>query len=175
MLFKNFKPDMYYKDIFSINYSKLRSKGIKCLLFDLDNTIEPILIPYPDSEDIRLFSKLKIMGFKVIIMSNSKRERVISFAKKLGVDYNFLSAKPFIKAYLKLMYKYNFKSYEIAAIGDQIVTDVYGANNAQMTSIFVDKISNIELKKTKINRFIEKIILNHLKNKNEFEKGNYYE
>lgn len=174
-MFKNFKPDMYYKDIFSINYSKLRSKGVRCLLFDLDNTIEPIIISYPDSEDIRLFSKLKIMGFKVIIMSNSKKSRVVKFAKKLGVDYNFLSAKPFIKAYLKLMYKYNFKSYEIAAIGDQLMTDVYGANNAKIVSVLIDPISNIELKKTKINRLFEKFILSYLKNKTGFEKGNYYE
>lgn len=174
-MFKKFKPNLYYKDIFSINYSKLRSKGVRCLLFDLDNTIEPILIPYPDSEDVRLFSKLKIMGFKVIIMSNSKRSRVVKFAKKLGVDYNFLSAKPFIKVYLKLMYKYNFKPDEIACIGDQLLTDVYGANNAKMVSVLVDKISDVELKKTKINRFLENFIFAYFKGKDVFIKGRYYE
>ena len=32
-------PDMYKLNIFNINYELLKEKGIKCLLFDLDNTI----------------------------------------------------------------------------------------------------------------------------------------
>ena len=34
-----FKPTIYNKDIFSINYDKLKEKGITCLVFDLDNTL----------------------------------------------------------------------------------------------------------------------------------------
>ena len=34
-----FKPDMYKKDIYEINYEKLQDLGIKYLFFDLDNTI----------------------------------------------------------------------------------------------------------------------------------------
>lgn len=174
-MLKVFKPNMYYKDIFSINYNKLQAMGIKCLLFDLDNTIEPIFIPLPDEKDIRFFNNLKTMGFKIIVMSNSKKERVGIFAKRLGVDYNSYSMKPFIKSYLKLMYKYKFKRDEIAAIGDQLVTDIYGANNLKIISILVDKISEVEENKTKLNRFVEKIILNHFKSNGSFIKGNYYE
>ena len=36
-----YKPDMYKKDIYSIDYKKLKSYGIKCILFDLDNTLVP--------------------------------------------------------------------------------------------------------------------------------------
>ena len=32
-----YKPDMYQKDIYSIDYKKLKSYGIKCILFDLDH------------------------------------------------------------------------------------------------------------------------------------------
>ncbi|HOP65843.1 MAG TPA: YqeG family HAD IIIA-type phosphatase [Bacilli bacterium] len=174
-MFKIFKPKMYYKDIFSVNYELLKEKGIKCLLFDLDNTIEPIIIPLPDDEDIAFFNKLKGMGFKVIIMSNGYKERVTKFAKKLKVDVIYFSLKPFVKSYLTMMYKYHLKPKEIAAIGDQLVTDIWGANNAKITSIFVDRICDIEKKGTKINRFFEKLILNYFQKHNMFEKGNYYE
>lgn len=174
-MFKMFKPNMYYKDIFSINYNKLKTMGIKCLLFDLDNTIEPIFIPLPDDKDVDFFNYLKMLGFEIIIMSNSKKERVSIFSKRLGVNYNSFSMKPFIKNYLLIMHKYKYKASEIAAIGDQLMTDVYGANNVKMTSILVDPISEVEERQTKFNRFIEKIILNHFKSKGTFNKGNYYE
>ena len=35
----NMIPDMYQKDIFHINYKKLKKSGITCLIFDLDNTL----------------------------------------------------------------------------------------------------------------------------------------
>ena len=34
-------PDIYQKSIYTIDYSKLLNRGIKCLLYDLDNTIAP--------------------------------------------------------------------------------------------------------------------------------------
>lgn len=175
MLLRNFKPKMYYQDIFKIDYNKLQAMGIKVLLFDLDNTIEPIFINLPDDKDIKLFNILKDMGFKIIIMSNSKKERVSIFAKKLGVFYHSFSMKPFIKSYLQLMHQHKFKHHEVAAIGDQLITDIYGANNLKITSILVDQISEVEEHKTKFNRFLEKMILNHFKAKNIFVKGNYYE
>ena len=37
----NFIPDMYQKSIYHIDYNKLQDDGIKCILFDLDNTCVP--------------------------------------------------------------------------------------------------------------------------------------
>ena len=34
-----FKPDIYQKSILDINYKTLKEKGIKCIVFDLDNTL----------------------------------------------------------------------------------------------------------------------------------------
>ena len=34
-----FRPNMYKKNIFEIDYNKLKEQGIKCLVFDLDNTL----------------------------------------------------------------------------------------------------------------------------------------
>ena len=40
-MIKRFLPDMYQESIFTINYKKLKKNGIKCILFDVDNTITP--------------------------------------------------------------------------------------------------------------------------------------
>ena len=34
-------PDIYVKSIYDINYDNLKERGIKCILFDLDNTLVP--------------------------------------------------------------------------------------------------------------------------------------
>ena len=40
-MFKNIKADMYLNSIFDIDSEKLKKKGIKGILFDIDNTLEP--------------------------------------------------------------------------------------------------------------------------------------
>ena len=70
---------------------------------------------------------------------------------------------------------YNFKDFEIAAIGDQLITDILGANRMGFTSIFVNSLSNVEPPQTKFNRFWERKILKKLAKKGILEKGKYYE
>ena len=73
---EKYVPDIYQKSIYTVDYSKLLSRGIKCLLFDLDNTIvAPRSNEMPEKAK-DLFVSLKQKGFKVIIFSNSpKRQR----------------------------------------------------------------------------------------------------
>ena len=70
---------------------------------------------------------------------------------------------------------YNFKDYEIAAIGDQLLTDILGANRMGITSILINPIGEYEKFGTKINRFLEGFIKRSLKKKNILVKGHYYE
>ena len=63
-------PDIYQKSIYTINYDVLLLRGIKCLLFDLDNTIAPVNIKSPSKKTKELFDDLKSKGFKIIIFSN---------------------------------------------------------------------------------------------------------
>ena len=69
-----FFPDIYQKSIYTINYDKLKENGIKCLLFDLDNTCVPYVEKTPTRKLVDLFDKLTNMGLKVIIFSNSPKK-----------------------------------------------------------------------------------------------------
>ncbi len=171
----NFIPDLYQKSIFDIDYKSLISRGIKCILFDLDNTIAPLQMKKPDDALRELFADIESLGIKVIIMSNSNKERVRPFKEKLNVDSSFHSHKPFKKKYKKIMNIYKFNSFEIACVGDQLLTDILGANKMNFLSILVSPLSNYDQFGTKINRFFERRIFNILKRKGLFEVGNYYE
>lgn len=172
---EKFIPDIYQKSIFAIDYEKLKNRGIKCILFDLDNTIAPVNVEAPDKEIKDLFADIELLGIKVIILSNSNKTRVRPFKEGLNVDSSYSSHKPFKKKYKKVMDIYNFKDNEIACVGDQLLTDVYGANRMGMTSILVNPISNVDLIGTKINRIFERKIFKKLKRQGLFTIGEYYE
>ena len=78
-----FVPDAYAQSIFSINYEKLKERNIKCLIFDLDNTLAPVEAKSPDMKIKNLVAKLEDMGFKIIIVSNSPMDRVQAFEKEI--------------------------------------------------------------------------------------------
>ena len=170
----NFIPDMYVQSIYKIDYKKLKKQNIKCLLFDLDNTLVPYTESVPSSDVKELFHALE-NDFKVIIFSNSNKKRLRPFKEILNVDVAFSSRKPFKKKYLKIMKIYGFKPEEIACIGDQLMTDILGANKRGCYSIFVNSIGTKEPIWTRFNRFFERIVLKKLAKKGILEKGVYYE
>ena len=166
------KPNLYYKNIFTINYEELKNNNIKYLLFDIDNTIGDGRRRNADSRTIELFNVLK-KDFNIILVSNALPHRVKNFAKSLEIDdYYSLASKPLTYTYNKIIAKYNIEPDNIAAIGDQLYTDIKGANKNNITSILVDKISTNESLITKFNRIRENKLLNKSK---IIERGKYDE
>lgn len=170
-----FLPDIYVKSIYAIDYESLKNSGIKIILFDLDNTIVPINANEPPKKLKELFDDIKEMGIKPVIMSNSGKKRVKPFKDGLIVDAACSSLKPLSRKYKKIMELYSVKASEIAAVGDQLLTDMLGANRLGITTILVNPISTNDFKITTFNRFIENIIINHFTKKGVFKKGEYYE
>ncbi len=169
-----FAPDMYQQSVYKINYNKLKIQGIKCLLFDLDNT----LVSYKEhepSKKLKEFMALLSEDFKVIIISNNTKERVRPFKEGLNVDAAHSSKKPLKTKYKKILSLYKYKANEIACIGDQIMTDILGANRNQMLSILVNSVGSEEPINTKFNRFWERLVLKSLNKKGILFKGEYYE
>lgn len=168
-------PDIYQKSIYTINYEKLIDRGIKCLLFDLDNTIAPIGVKEPTKKVKELFDDLKKMGFKIIIFSNSGSKRLEPFREQLQVEVNPHSMKPLKRSFIRIMDKHELKDSEVAIIGDQFLTDIIGGNKVGITTILVNPIGLKDFFFTKINRIREKIIINRLTKNLLFIKGRYYD
>lgn len=174
-MLEKFMPDVYQKSVYTIDYKKLKKQGIKCLLFDLDNTLVPCRVDKPNKKIKDLFAELEEMGFKLILMSNSGKERLTPFKEILNVDTAARSFKPKKDKYLKIMKEYKYSPEDIAAIGDQLLTDVYGANRLGIKSVLVNPISNVDFTVTFFNRCLEKIIMTKLHKKDLFTRGKYYE
>ncbi len=168
-------PDVYQKSIYTIDYEKLKENGITCLLFDLDNTIEPYAVKNPDEKVAELFSRLKDMGFQVILFSNSGKKRLRPFKEELEVDCCASARKPNTKKLLHVLKEFHLKENEVAIVGDQIMTDVLGGNRAGITTILINPISVREPFWTIPNRMLERRIMKKLCQRDLFYKGRYYE
>lgn len=169
-----FKPTKYYKDIYSIDYKKLKEEGINCLIFDLDNTLGLISNIKCPEETRDLLRKLQD-DFCVFICSNNTRSRLAPYLKDLGVGGVAWSLKPSTRGLRKIKHLYKFKKKEMVMIGDQIVTDIVAGKRFHIKTILVDPLGKADLKITGLNRMIENQILKRYSKKGVFERGKYYE
>lgn len=163
-----FYPNDYLKSVTEITNEYLTKNNIKALILDVDNT----LIDYDKNLSIEIVNwakELKSYDIKMIILSNSnKKEKVKEVAKKLKLDYIYFGMKPLKKGFKKAIQKLNIENKYIAVVGDQIFTDVIGANRMKMYSILVEPIEEKDIFITLLKRPIENFIKRkYLKTKEE--------
>ena len=163
MKLKDFVPDLYVKSIYDIDFLALKETGINSLILDLDNTLVEANSPNHTPELIKWFADLKELGFKLIILSNNKRARVSDFACPLTVPCIHRAMKPFSRSFKKSLEILESSANETAIIGDQLMTDIFGGKRIGIYTILVKPISGTEDKSTKINRKIERLVLQSLK------------
>lgn len=167
--YKNIIPDDYVSSIFDIDYNKLYSNGKRLILTDLDNTLISYKATEPTDELYKWKSELEGMGFEIIIVSNSGKKRVKHFANMLGIKYVNLSTKPLKRGFKKALKiaSTKYKKEEVVVLGDQLLTDVYGAKRMKLSMVLVKAIDNkTERLVTKHNRKNEDKMLKKVCKKN---------
>ncbi len=163
-------PKYYFENITQIDIDFLKKNNIKGLILDVDNT----LIDYNHNLIDGLenwYEKIKSNNISACIVSNSnKKEKISKVANILGIPYISFGTKPLKRGLKKAARILNLKANEIAVIGDQIFTDVIGANRCKMVSILVKPISEKDIFLTVIKRPIEKYIINSYLKKQKGEE-----
>ena len=103
---------------------------------------------------------IKANGIKICILSNSNKiDKVEAVAKLIESPYIFFGKKPLKSGFLRAQNILKLKAGNIAVVGDQIFTDVIGANRCGMFSILVKPIEEKDYLITKIKRPLEKMII----------------
>lgn len=163
-------PNLYCKNVTAITIDMLKEHDIRGLILDVDNTL--IDINRNMDEKIKEWvNDLKRQNIKFCIVSNSNRhEKIKSVSEKLDIPYFYFAKKPFKKGFLLAKEKMNLNEKNIAAVGDQIMTDIIGANRCKMFSILVEPISERDIFITKVKRPIEKCIIKRYLEKVHREK-----
>lgn len=153
-----FYPDEYVKSTYTIDFDKLYRDGYRGVIFDIDNTLVPHGAP-ADKRAIALFQHLKELGFACMLLSNNKEPRVKMFNDKVHVQYIYKAGKPKPANYKKAMELMHTDTDTTIFVGDQIFTDVIGANIAGIRTVLVEPINPKEEIQIVLKRYLEKPIL----------------
>ena len=169
-----FKPTMYKKNIFDIDYQKLKEMGIRCLVFDLDNTLGLLDHERCPRNTKKLLKSLQ-NDFLIFIASNNTMNRIKPYMDDLGVGGVSFCMKPSTRGLKKIRKQYNLKKKEMVMIGDQIVTDVLAGKRFKIMTILVDPLGKKDLKITGLNRYFEDKIIRRYEKRGDFKRGSYYD
>lgn len=154
-----FKPTYALKKITEITPAALKKRGIKALILDVDNTLTTHNNPTPAEGVPEWIEEMNSAGIKLIIVSNNNADRVTPFAEMLGVHFVPNGAKPLPMGILKAVRELGVPKNRICAVGDQIFTDILGANLAGIRSIFVYPIEPETSLPFRFKRAVEKPLL----------------
>lgn len=153
-----FYPKQYMASAYDIDFKGFYENGSRGIIFDIDNTLVPHGAP-ADDRAIKLFDELRSIGYEVIIISNNKEPRVKMFCDAVGAPYIFKAGKPNPRNYRAAMQRMRTDVRNTLFVGDQIFTDVWGANRAGIYSILVKPIHPKEEIQIVLKRYLEKIVL----------------
>lgn len=149
-------PKEEYGSVYQIPFDEYYKKGYRAIIFDIDNTLVPHGAP-ADQRAIQLCNQLKDMGFRFCFLSNNGRKRVEPFARTMDAPFKCNAVKPFKKGYLEMAERMQAEKEELLFIGDQLFTDILGANRAGIYSILVGRINRKESPMVVLKRYPERV------------------
>jgi len=153
------RPAQFARAIWEVDLDQLVARGIRGIILDLDNTIA-----YWNDRQVRpearaWIAEARRRGLELCLLSNSFRSaRVVAVAEELGIHCVRRGCKPFASGYRRAIAAMGASPQTTCAIGDQIFTDILGANRAGLTSILVEPLSRRESPHTRLVRAVERAL-----------------
>jgi HAD superfamily phosphatase (TIGR01668 family) len=155
------KPNEIVLDIHSINFEKLKGRGINALILDIDDTLIPRRVNDISPQVFEWVVARKEEGFKLCLTSNSRHPmRVKYIGETLELPAMALSLKPLPFAFQRSLKILEAAPEEAAMIGDQLFMDILGANLVNIYSIYVKHITPETFLPRKWMRWAEEWVLN---------------
>ena len=159
-------PEYYFKTFDEATAEFLLSLGIKGIILDIDNTLEPYEHPVPGEQVIAWLESLKRAGISAAFVSNNNKERVELFNKDLRLPAYHKAGKPFSKNIKRAMADMGTTKKNTILMGDQVFTDVLAAHMSGLRAILLPPINDKKDVITKIKRYFERPVLRKYERRN---------
>lgn len=162
-------PNLYVSTIYDIDLDYLQRRGIRGMIFDLDNTIAERGVESLSPKVLEWMDELKKRGLKISIVSNNRTRKAQKMAKNYGIPAVFWAVKPRRRPFLKAIQLMGIGRHEAAVVGDQIFTDVVGGNRLGLFTILINPLPGKEFIGTTIfSRQLEKLFLPRIRRRQGF-------
>jgi len=156
------RPHWYCDSVFTIPYDELYARGIRALIYDIDNTLAGYDDALPPPRTLELFDRLREKGFTVGLLSNNTHERLRGFNQHIQLPGFAPAGKPFTTTLTRLMRVMGATKRETALIGDQLFTDVWCGRRAGICAILVKPLTDKDVLWVRIKRRLERVVLKRI-------------
>ncbi len=163
-------PKIYLQKVTQIDKEFVKKYDIRALILDVDNTLMDYERELIDGL-LEWKSLMDSLNVKMMIVSNSNKiDKVTKAANHLGIEYISFAKKPTKGGLKKAQRMLQVEPEHIAVVGDQIFTDVLGANRCKMFSVLVKPVGEKDILWTRIKRPIERKVKNKYFKKNNIQE-----
>lgn len=168
--FKLVTPSRIVSRISDATPESLRERGIVAVITDLDNTLVPWKSHEISDEVLEWIAALKREDIKLVIASNTMHpKRLKSIAGRMGIPYLLGVRKPYPGGYRRSMQLLGSTPATTAMIGDQVFTDIMGANALGLHTILLrPQLSTHEFIWTVFVRHVERLVIAHLTSRGQW-------
>lgn len=153
-------PDRYFTRITSIDVQRdILDLGFVHVFLDIDNTIltrDTHEVPQDVSEWL---NAARAAGVQFCLLSNNFHHGVFDLADRLDLPIVAKAVKPLPHAYIKAKKHMGAKRRTTLCIGDQLITDVFGAHFVGIRAYLLQPLVDADLKHTLILRHVERCIM----------------
>lgn len=132
------RPTRYVAHIELIDLEELQRQGIRCILFDRDNTVVPRDTHVAPPEVMAWLERARELGMGTYMVSNNwHADRVQKSAAELGCEGISHAVKPLPFNIRRALAHMGTPPEQAVLVGDQVFTDVLGGNLSGLTTILV--------------------------------------
>lgn len=161
-----FLPSHFVNRYEDITPEFLKAHNIKAVMTDLDNTLVAFDEADADDNVLKWIKTLEDSNIKLLILSNGNDNRVAGFAEPHGIKYISAAKKPMLGNFHRALKMLGTKKANTVMVGDQLMTDILGANRVNINSILVVPVKEKDGWATYLNRRVERVIMKYFKRKN---------
>jgi len=152
-------PDEIYPSLTAVDLERLRRRGVRGLVLDLDNTLVAYGRTDPAEAVLDWLRRAQEAGMRLCILSNGRPRRVRLTAQRLGIPWIESYSKPRRRGFREAARLLGTQPHETAILGDQLFTDVLGGRRSGFVTVLVNPVSRRELPHTRLVRLLERLVM----------------
>ncbi|MBI3961896.1 MAG: YqeG family HAD IIIA-type phosphatase [Deinococcus sp.] len=153
------RPKLCLEGLSALTPEVLVAHGLLGIVLDIDNTLTAHGQYTLSPQVADWLARHRQAGTPLFILSNAPPGRVRRIAQELQLPALGLSRKPLPASFRRAAQALGLGPEQVAAVGDQLFTDVLGGNVAGCFTVLVRPISRRERLHTRLLRLLERYIL----------------